>query len=84
MKARHDTLLTVLVVTYGRNLESEKIVFHDTVTTSHPAHRTVLRLLTPEEEIRECIERRQGGGEWVRELRNKGLLSGFGFWTSLQ
>src|SRR5262245_2452656 len=32
----NDTLLTVLVHTYGQNIVSESIVFHDGITTTHP------------------------------------------------
>ena len=36
----------------------------------------MLRRLTPEEEIRECTERRQGGGEWVLELPDQIVAKG--------
>jgi GNAT superfamily N-acetyltransferase len=67
----NDTLFTVLVHTYGCNLSSEKIVFHDAVTTAHQANGAALRRLTPEEKIQECIEWRQGGGEWALELHGQ-------------
>src|SRR5438128_9486169 len=34
----NDLLLTGMVHTYGRGLASEKIVFHDKLTTAHPAN----------------------------------------------
>jgi GNAT superfamily N-acetyltransferase len=67
----NDTLLTVLVQTYGKNIVSESIVFHDGVTTMHPANGAILRRVTSEKEILECIECRRGGGEWVLELDGK-------------
>src|SRR5262249_46222512 len=72
----NDTLLTVLVHTYGQNIVSESIVFHDRITTTHPGHGSTLRRVTPEEEIRESIERRQGGGEWLLELDGQRVAKG--------
>ena len=51
-----------------RNGGTEKIVFHDKLTTVLPANGASIRAMTAPEEIRACIERRQGGGEWVLEL----------------
>jgi len=64
----NDALLTVMLHTYGRDIASEKILFHDKLTTALPANGASIRAMTPPEEIRACIERRQGGGEWVLEL----------------
>ena len=64
----NDALLTVLVHTYGHNIASESIVFHDRGTTAHPANGAILQQVTPKEEIKDAIERRQGGGEWVLQL----------------
>ena len=54
--------------TYAREIASEKIVFHDKLTTSLPPNGGVLRRVTAEKEIRLCQERRQGGGEWLLEV----------------
>ena len=64
----NDTLLTVLVHTYGRDIASESIVFRDGFTSAHPANGATLRQVTPEAEIRACIRERRGGGEWHLEL----------------
>jgi GNAT superfamily N-acetyltransferase len=64
----NDMLAAVMALTYGREIATESIVFHDEQTTSLPANGAVLRNVTPEEEIRACLERRQGGGEWLLEL----------------
>jgi GNAT superfamily N-acetyltransferase len=64
----NDTLLTVLVHTYGKNIVSESIVFRDGMTTSLPANGATLRQVTPAEEIQESIAQRRGGGEWVLEI----------------
>jgi GNAT superfamily N-acetyltransferase len=71
-----DVLLTVMLHTYGREIASEKIVFHDKLTTDLPAGRAVLRRVTSEEEIRLCLERRQGGGEWLLEMDGKAAAKG--------
>ena len=63
-----DVLLTVMLHTYGREIASEKIVFHDKLTTVLPANGAILRRVTPWEEIRLCQEQRQGGGEWLLEI----------------
>ena len=67
----NDTLLTVLVHTYGQNITSESIVFQDGVITTHSVNGATLRLGTPVEEIKDSIERRQGGGEWRLELEGQ-------------
>jgi RimJ/RimL family protein N-acetyltransferase len=64
----NSVLLTVMLHTYGRDIASEKIVFHDKRTTTHPSNGAILRRLTSEKETRTCLEQRQGGGEWVLEL----------------
>src|SRR5262249_35674504 len=61
-------LPTIMVHTYGRDIASEKIVFHDKLTTTHSADGAILRCVTTEEEIRTCLEQRQGGGEWLLEV----------------
>jgi len=61
----NDSFLTVLVHTYGRNIESESIVFRDAMTTAHPANGATMRRITSKKEIEEAIERRQGGGQWL-------------------
>lgn len=64
----NDVLPTVMALTYGRDIATERIVFKDHVTTGHPANGAVLKRLTPEEKILINFERRQGGGEWVLEI----------------
>jgi len=64
----NDSLLTALALTYARDMTSEKIVFRDGETTLWTAAGATLRCLTPEDEIRDCMERRQGGGEWALEV----------------
>ena len=72
----NDTLPTVMVLAYGSNIGTEKIVFHDQLTTAHPSHGMLLRQVTSGEEIHTCIERRQGGGEWVLEMEGRTAAKG--------
>lgn len=71
-----DVLLTVMLHTYGREIASEKIVFHDKLTTGLPANGAILRRVTAGEEIRLCQERRQGGGEWLLEIEGNAVAKG--------
>jgi len=64
----NETLLPILVHTYGSDIASEKIVFADGHTTMYPPSGAVVRCVTPADQIRECVEQRQGGGEWILEL----------------
>src|SRR5262245_51745425 len=63
----NDVLVTVMSLTYGRGIATESIIFRDEQTTSLPSHGTVLRPVTPEQDLRASLERRQGGGEWLLE-----------------
>jgi GNAT superfamily N-acetyltransferase len=72
----NDVLPTNMALTYGRDIGTEKIVFHDKVTTAHPPNGAILRRVTSEEEIRTCLEQRQGGGEWAMEVDGKVAATG--------
>jgi len=67
----NDLLLTVMLHTYGRDIASEKIVFHDKLITALPSNGAIFRWVTSEEETRLCLEQRQGGGEWLLEMDDK-------------
>jgi len=64
----NDTLLFVMLHTYAQKIESEKIVFHDKITTALPANGATLRCMISQAEIQAHIEQRQGGPEWQMEL----------------
>jgi hypothetical protein len=72
----NESLTAVLALTYATNIASEKIVFHDQLTTQHSANGAILQSVTAEEEIRICIERRQGGGEWLLQLDGSVVAKG--------
>jgi len=67
----NDVLSTTMALTFGRDIDIEKIVFHDKLTTDLPARGATLRCVTSSEEIQNCLDRRQGGGEWLLELDGK-------------
>jgi len=72
----NDSLLAAMFHTYARDIASEKIVFHDKVSTSLPANGATLRRITSDEETRQHIEQRQGGPEWVLELNGDVVAQG--------
>jgi RimJ/RimL family protein N-acetyltransferase len=71
-----DELLAVMLHTYARDILSEKIVFHDGLTTVLPSNGAVLSTMTAEEETRQCIEQRQGGPEWRLEVDGEPAATG--------
>lgn len=64
----NDTLLFVLACTFGENLGTESVVFHDGAITTLSAHGAELRCITSADETVRAIEHRQGGPEYVLEL----------------
>jgi GNAT superfamily N-acetyltransferase len=72
----NDVLPTVMALTFGRDIVSEKIIFHDSLTTTHPPNGALLKQLTSATEIRNCIEQRQGGGEWLLEINGNEAAKG--------
>jgi GNAT superfamily N-acetyltransferase len=64
----NEVLVTMMALAYGRDLATEKIIFHDRIATDCASQGAILRCLTPDEEIQAAIEARQGGGKWVLEL----------------
>lgn len=59
-----DVLLNVMLHTYARDIWSEKIVFHDAITTALPANGGIVQRLTSDQEICKAITQRQGGAEY--------------------
>jgi GNAT superfamily N-acetyltransferase len=64
----NDVLLAAMLHTYARDIWSEKIVFHDGLTTTLPPNGAVLHSVTSDAEARRCIAERQGGPEWLLEV----------------
>jgi hypothetical protein len=59
-----DILLAVMLHTYAGDIQSEKIVFQDAVTTALPTNGATVLRLTTEREARDAIAERQGGAEY--------------------
>ena len=71
-----DTVLTVMLHTYGSELETEKIVFGDHLVTSLPSGGAALKRVTSEQESMRCFAARQGPSKW--QLKLKGKIIGTG------
>jgi GNAT superfamily N-acetyltransferase len=66
-----DALLAVMLHTYAHETTSEAIVFRDGFTTALPANGAVVERLTPDEEVRASIARRQDGPEFILHVEGK-------------
>jgi GNAT superfamily N-acetyltransferase len=66
-----DSLLTVMLHTYGRELSSEKIVFRDELTTALLVQGAKLKRVTSQKESVSAFEARAGNSEWVVEWDGK-------------
>ena len=71
-----DTLTTVTCLTYARDIGTEKVVFRDHTTTTHPPNGATLRCVTSAAELQRAMTERQGGGEWVVEIDGAVVASG--------
>lgn len=60
----NDALLTVMLHTYAREVQSQSIVFRDGFTTTLALDGATIEQVTADEVIRLAIAERQGGGEW--------------------
>ena len=72
----NESLTTCLALTYAHDISTEAIVFQDQLTTELVVSGAILKSATSKEEIRLCIERRQGGGEWLLELDGAAVAKG--------
>jgi GNAT superfamily N-acetyltransferase len=72
----NDPLQSVMLHTYARDIQGDAIVFHDQLTTSLPSMGAVLHCQMPDEDIRQCIEVRQGGPEWRLDLNGEVVATG--------
>jgi GNAT superfamily N-acetyltransferase len=72
----NNALLAVMLHTYARDVWSEKIVFHDGVTTALAPNGAILQQVTGDEEARIAIAQRQGGTEWRLQLGGEPVATG--------
>src|SRR5262249_12898741 len=71
-----DALLTVMLHTYGRDIWSEKIVFHDAITTALPANGAIVQRLTSDRETWSATGQRKGGAEYQLLLEGATAATG--------
>jgi GNAT superfamily N-acetyltransferase len=64
----NDILPTLMVHTWCRNATSEKIVFHDTLTTSLPANGASLRRSTPNDKTQIFTHHLEPVGDWLLQF----------------
>jgi GNAT superfamily N-acetyltransferase len=67
----NDTLFAVMLHTYGRDVLSESIVFHDHRTTALTAIGATLCCVTSDDDVNRHIAERRGGTEWLLELEGE-------------
>ena len=72
----NDSLLTVMLHTYARDISSEAIVFRDGLTTALEANGARLRQVTPDNETHAAIAARQGGTEWQLQVDGEAVATG--------
>jgi len=72
----NESLTTCLALAYAQNISTEAILFQDQLTTELVVTGAMLKSAISQEEIRLCIERRQGGGEWLLELNAAAVAKG--------
>jgi GNAT superfamily N-acetyltransferase len=72
----NDALATVMALSYGGDLGSEKILFQDATSSALAANGAVLQRVTAERDIQTAVEQRRGGGEWLLEV--DGTVAGKG------
>jgi len=72
----NDEICMVMALTYGRDIATEKVVFHDKLTTTHRHNGTTLKALTADETVQHALQCQQGGGEWILEMDGKTVGKG--------
>jgi GNAT superfamily N-acetyltransferase len=70
----NDPLITVMLHTYAQNIESEAILYHDKLTTTHSPAGVAFRRATPEDVARFLPH--QEGADWLVEA--DGQIAGTG------
>ena len=72
----NDPLAAVMLHTYGREICSEKIVFHDGGTTALAPNGAILEQVTSDADTHLAIAQRQGGTEWRLQLGGEPVATG--------
>lgn len=71
-----DSLLSVMLFSYGSELATESVVFRDELTTSLPSQGASLKRVTSEKESLCCFQERAGQSKWTLELNAKAVGAG--------
>lgn len=71
-----DSLLSVMLHAYGRELTSEKIVFRDELTTTLTAPGAALKRVTSEADSRQAFQERSGKSDWDLKLKSRKVGAG--------
>ena len=72
----NDVLLTLILHTWCRHATSEKIVFHDKLTTALPANGTIFRRITADDTTQIFAHRAEPVGDWMLELDGEIVATG--------
>jgi GNAT superfamily N-acetyltransferase len=64
----NDVLTTMMALTIGRDLATDRVLFRDECLTTLVLPGATMRQLTPTDEIHDAIRVRQGGGEWALDM----------------
>jgi GNAT superfamily N-acetyltransferase len=72
----NDVLLNAMVHLWCRTATSEKIVFHDKLTTTLPANGAILRRATPADADRIFEHHDEPVGDWLLELESSIVATG--------
>ena len=72
----NDQLLTTMLHAFAENVASESILFHDKLTTSHPAKGAIFRSATADDGPRIFPHQVEPVGEWVLEV--EGVIAATG------
>lgn len=72
----NDTLLTAMLHTYARDIQSEKIIFEDQLTTHMVLSNALLIPSIANNQLQNFIENRSGGPEWHLVLKDQTIGSG--------
>jgi GNAT superfamily N-acetyltransferase len=72
----NDPQLTVMLHTFAPTVMSESILFHDKLTTTHPACDALIRRVTPEDAAQIAQQELDTGASWLVEVRGAVAAAG--------
>jgi GNAT superfamily N-acetyltransferase len=72
----NDVLLSIMLFAWGQNIQSEKIIFEDKATTTHPPAQGVFRRKTAEDTPRIFAHQYEPVGDWILEAGDAIVATG--------